>query len=105
MPTDNYLPVLEGTEWPSTEAPSRIHVAYDEENNSVTFHDRETGELMHSWVPAKILDHADGLMTHRKSTSHRVLTLQDVHIGAADRGRRDAEESVRGTDRRNGLLL
>ena len=56
MPTDNCLPVLEGTEWSPTEVASRIQVAYDEENNAVTFHERETGELVHSWVP----DRPDG---------------------------------------------
>ena len=53
MPTDN-CPVLD--EWSPTESTSPIHVAYDEENNAVTFHERETGHLVHSWVP----DRPDG---------------------------------------------
>jgi len=50
MPTDN-CPVLEEVEWSSTESTSPIHVAYDEENNAVTFHDGETGDLVHAWIP------------------------------------------------------
>jgi len=50
MPTDDCL-VLEGFEWSRTESTSPIHVAYDEENNAVTFHDRETGHLVHAWIP------------------------------------------------------
>ena len=50
MPTDN-CPVLEEVEWSGTESPSPIHVAYDEENNAVTFHERETGHLVYAWTP------------------------------------------------------
>ena len=50
MPTDN-CPVLEGVELSSAESTSPIHVAYDEENNAVTFHERETGHLVHAWIP------------------------------------------------------
>lgn len=50
MPTDNCT-VLDGVEWSPTESTSPILVAYDEENNAVTFHERETGDLVHSWVP------------------------------------------------------
>jgi hypothetical protein len=55
MPADNCLPALEEVEW-STELASAIQVAYDEENNAVTFHERETGRLVHAWVP----DRPDG---------------------------------------------
>lgn len=51
MPADNCLPALEEVEWSSTESTSAIHVAYDEENNAVTFHERETGRLVHAWIP------------------------------------------------------
>jgi len=50
MPNDNST-VLEGLDWSPTESSNPIHVAYDEENNAVTFHERETGELVHSWIP------------------------------------------------------
>ena len=50
MPTDN-CPVLEEVEWTPTESTSPIQVAYDEENNAVTFHERETGDLVYAWIP------------------------------------------------------
>ena len=50
MPTDN-CPVLDEVEWSSTESTSPIDVAFDEENNAVTFHERETGCLVHAWIP------------------------------------------------------
>ena len=56
MPADNCLPALEEVEWPSTELGGAIRVAYDEESNAVTFHQRETGRLLHAWVP----DRPDG---------------------------------------------
>jgi len=49
--TNDSSTVLEGLEWSTTESTSPIHVAYDEENNAVTFHERETGDLVHSWIP------------------------------------------------------
>lgn len=55
MSTDN-CPVLEEIEWSPTESTSPIHVAYDEESNAVTFHERETGHLVHAWTP----DRPDG---------------------------------------------
>jgi hypothetical protein len=54
MQTDNYLPVLEEVEWSPIDATSAIHVAYDEENNAVTFHEGDL--LVHAWVP----DRPDG---------------------------------------------
>lgn len=51
MPAENCLPVLEEVEWTATDSPASIQVAYDEENNAVTFHERETGRLVHAWVP------------------------------------------------------
>ncbi len=55
MPADNCLPVLEEVESSPNEWTSAIEVAYDEESNSVTFHERESGRLAHAWVP----DHPD----------------------------------------------
>jgi hypothetical protein len=68
MLTDNCLPVLdEEVECPAVEhseqerlAPESstpIAVAYDEECNAITFHERESGRLVHAWVP----DRPDGL--------------------------------------------
>src|SRR5262245_31513200 len=54
MSADNPLPVLEEVEWSSTESTSPIRVAYGEESNAVTFHER--GRLVHAWVP----DRPDG---------------------------------------------
>ena len=51
MPADNCLPALEEVEWSPAESTSTIHVAFDEENNAVTFHERETGRLVHAWIP------------------------------------------------------
>jgi hypothetical protein len=52
MSAENYLPVLEPeVEWTEAPSPAPIRVAYDEENNAVTFHERETGRLVHAWVP------------------------------------------------------
>jgi len=56
MLTEKCLPVLEETEWSPIESTSAIHVAYDEENNAVTFHERETDLLVHAWIP----DRPDG---------------------------------------------
>ena len=49
MLTDNSTS-LEEVESPTLSA-SPIQVAYDEENNSVTFHERESGDLVHAWIP------------------------------------------------------
>jgi len=53
MLPDNCLPVLEEVEVEccTAESTGAIHVAYDEESNAVTFHERETGHLVHSWIP------------------------------------------------------
>jgi hypothetical protein len=51
MPADDCLPALEEVEWSPTELTSAIHVTFDEENNAVTFQERETGRLVHAWVP------------------------------------------------------
>jgi hypothetical protein len=50
MPIDN-SPVLEEIELFPTESTRSIDVAFDEENNAVTFHERETGDLVHAWIP------------------------------------------------------
>jgi hypothetical protein len=55
MPTDN-CSVLEQGESSPAESTSPIDVAYDEENNAVIFHERETGHRVHAWVP----DRPDG---------------------------------------------
>ena len=65
MPTDS-SPLLEEVEWSPTESPSPIHVAYDEESNSVTFHERETGNLVHAWIPER---------TEGSSVANLFLTL------------------------------
>src|SRR5690349_18836052 len=50
MPTDNCLPILEEVESPSTgEWTSAVHVAYDDESNSVNFF--QAGRLVHAWTP------------------------------------------------------
>jgi len=57
MLTDDCLPILET---------SPIQVAYDEENNAVRFHERDTGRLVFAWVP----DRPDGA-----AVADLVLTL------------------------------
>jgi len=49
MPTDNYLPTLAEVQSPSEEWSSPIHVAYDDESNSVNFF--QAGRQVHSWIP------------------------------------------------------
>ena len=49
--TNDHCPVLEEVEWSSTEDTSPILVAFDEENNAVTFHETATGRLVHAWIP------------------------------------------------------
>lgn len=44
-------------------------------------------------------------MAHCKSTSDRILAFEDMHVGAADCGRRDAKKRIPRPDRRSGLLL
>jgi len=44
------IPALEEVAWPATGSPGPIHVAYDEQSNEVTFHEEETGRLVHAWV-------------------------------------------------------
>ena len=39
---------------------------------------------------AQFLDHTHGLMAHGQALGHRVFTLEDVHVGAADGGGGDA---------------
>ncbi len=51
MPAEDCLPALAVAEWPANDMPSAIQVAYDEECNAVKFQERETGRLVHSWVP------------------------------------------------------
>lgn len=49
MQTDNSLHVL-AAEWPAADSDPAVHVNYDEESNEVTFHEGETGHLVHAWV-------------------------------------------------------
>ena len=52
MPAVHSLPVLdEELESTALEALTPIQVIYDEENNAVKFLDRETGQLLHAWIP------------------------------------------------------
>jgi hypothetical protein len=51
MLTDDSPTVLEEVESLPTESTDTIDVAYDEENNAVTFHERETARLVHTWIP------------------------------------------------------
>jgi hypothetical protein len=53
MPPENLLPVLEEAAWPATESPRTIDVDYDEESNEITFHEQETGRLVHAWVAGR----------------------------------------------------
>ena len=81
MPTDNRS-VLEEVEWSPTESMSPIHVAYDEENNAVTFHERETGHLVHSWIP----DRTEGSSVANlflTLTSKPWATVETLHATAA----------------------
>src|SRR5215813_10767145 len=61
---------------------SPIQVAYDEENNAVTFHERDTGRLVHAWVP----DRPDGAAVADlilMLTSQPWATVETVHAAAA----------------------
>jgi len=49
MPTENYLPILDEVAAPAVEWTSPVHVAYDDESNSVNFF--QAGRLMHAWTP------------------------------------------------------
>ena len=43
-------------------------------------------------------------MAHCKSTSDRILTFEDMHVGATDRRRRDAQECVPWANLGNGFF-
>ena len=80
MPTDNCT-VLEEVKHSSTESTSPIHVAFDEESNSVTFHERETGHLVHAWIPDRpdAAAVADLFLT---LTSKPWATVETLHAAA-----------------------
>jgi hypothetical protein len=81
MPTDT-CPVLERVEWSPTVSMSPIHVAFDEENNAVTFHERETGNLVHAWIP----DRTEGSSVANlflTLTSKPWATVETLHATAA----------------------
>ena len=54
---------------------------------------------------AELLDHADRLVADGQPSGHRILALEDVDVGAADRGGGDADERIERTDIRDRLLV
>src|SRR5690606_15023980 len=53
----------------------------------------------------ELLDDADGLVTDDETALDRVLALEDVHVGAANRRRRDPQQRVRRPDVGDRLLV
>ena len=51
MPAVHFLPLDDELESAALEPLAPIQVIYDEENNAVKFLDRETGQLLHAWIP------------------------------------------------------
>src|SRR5690606_17329239 len=47
---------------------------------------------------AEFFDHTDRLMADGEAGHDRIFAFQDVYVGAADRGRGDADQGVVGTD-------
>src|SRR5258706_5582478 len=74
--------LLEEVEWSPTESTSPIHVAYDDENNAVTFHDRETGNLLHAWIPDRTEGGAVASL-FLTLTSKPWATVETLHAAAA----------------------
>ncbi len=56
-------------------------------------------------VAAELLDDAHRFVSDGQACRHRVLTLEDMHVGAADGGRGDAQQRVVGADLGDGLVL
>ena len=54
---------------------------------------------------AQLFDDADGFVTNDQARSHRILTLENMDIGTADRRGGNAEQGVCRPDVRNGALL
>ena len=54
---------------------------------------------------AELLDHADRLVADGQALGDRVLALEDVDVGAADRGGRDPHQRVERTDLGDRLLV
>ena len=53
----------------------------------------------------ELLDHADRLVADREAARDRVLALQDMDVGPADRRRRDLDQRVERPDFRDRLLV
>ena len=47
---------------------------------------------------AELFNHADRLVANRQPLGYRVLALEDVHVGAANRRRGDADQRVVGAN-------
>ena len=54
---------------------------------------------------AQLLDDSYRIMADRQAFSDRVLALQDVNVGSANRRRGDSQQGVERTDFGNGLLV
>src|SRR5690606_5872365 len=61
--------------------------------------------LVALYVAPELLDDADRFMTDRQAAGHRVLTLEDVYIGAADGGGGDPQQRIIRPDLGNRLVL
>ena len=53
---------------------------------------------------AELLNHADGFVADGEALPDRILALEDVHVRAADRRGRDANECVGRSDTRQRLF-
>lgn len=86
MPADNCLSVLAEVEWPATESRSPIRVAYGEESNEITFHDRETGQLVHTWMAERpdARGVADLVLTLSTKPWATMETLHDAAVVVLD---------------------
>src|SRR5512132_341981 len=54
---------------------------------------------------AELLDHADRLVADGESLGDRVLPLENVDVGGADRRRRDLDQGIQCTDIGDRLLI
>jgi hypothetical protein len=53
---------------------------------------------------AQLFDHAHRFVAHGQALGHRVFALEDVHVGAADGGGRDADQRIVGAHVGDGLV-
>ncbi|MNV71533.1 hypothetical protein D3C71_1645570 [compost metagenome] len=53
---------------------------------------------------AQLDDHAHGLVAYRQALGDRILALENMHVGAADRGRGDLDQRIVGSDIGNRLV-